>query len=55
MSGLTAGLPLRLSMMGIEGPKTSASRIPTALFNAERLRARLTAVVDLPTPPVRSN
>src|SRR3546814_1639521 len=33
------------------GPETSASRTPTRAPSAASARARLTAVVDLPTPP----
>eukprot|EP00982_Pelagococcus_subviridis_P016875 31499-Pelagococcus_subviridis.AAC.14 len=39
--------------MGTEGPKTSASRMPTRRPNDDAAaHARLTAVVDFPTPPL---
>lgn len=37
---------------GIEGPHTSASRIPTVDPAAASATARLAVTVDLPTPPL---
>ena len=39
------------SIFGIDGPKISASRIPTLYFNFFKAMAKLTEIVDLPTPP----
>ena len=48
----TSGLVSRPSRRGSDGPYTSASRIPIFQPSEARDRARLTAVVDLPTPPL---
>jgi hypothetical protein len=45
------GSPDKLSNVGIEGPKTSASRIPALNPLRANAKARLTATVDFPTPP----
>src|SRR5690606_520921 len=50
-SGLS-GLPDSPSMVGMLGPYTSASSTPTRAPSAASARARFTAVVDLPTPPL---
>ena len=47
-----SGLPDMPSMVGREGPYTSASSSPTDRPRAESAAARLTATVDLPTPPL---
>src|SRR5260370_38714165 len=39
-------------MLGIEKPQTSASRRPTVWTRFASIAARLTVVVDLPTPPL---
>src|SRR5690606_11284158 len=47
-----SGRPDSPSMVGMLGPYTSASRIPTRAPLAAIANARLTEVVDLPTPPL---
>lgn len=42
----------RFSRVGIEGPKTSVSRMPVRKLCLEKAKARLTARVDFPTPPL---
>lgn len=46
------GSPDRLSSVGIEGPKISVSRIPERSPRRAYARARFTAMVDFPTPPL---
>lgn len=41
------------TMSGSEGPYTSASKMPTLAPICASVYARLTAVVDLPTPPLQ--
>jgi len=45
-------VPARLSKVGIDGPKMSVSRMPVRRLWREKAKARLTASVDLPTPPL---
>lgn len=45
------GSPDRFNSVGIEGPKISASRMPVLWPARANDRARLTAMVLLPTPP----
>lgn len=54
MSGVILGSRAseRPRRVGIEGPKMSVSRIPVRRPCRENDRARLTASVDLPTPPL---
>jgi len=42
-------------MVGKLGPYTSASKMPTLAPICARVNARLTAVVDLPTPPLQED
>src|SRR5580700_103580 len=52
LSAVCRGLPLTASNFGIDGPKMSASSTPTLRPRSRKASARLTAVVDLPTPPL---
>lgn len=45
------GSPLRFSNVGMEGPKMSVSRMPVRHPLLTKAKARLTAIVDFPTPP----
>src|ERR1700738_5305313 len=47
-----SGFPLRPRRRGTDGPYISASRTPTRQPSEARPSARLTQVVDLPTPPL---
>src|SRR5580704_6591197 len=47
-----SGFPLRPRRRGIDGPYISASRTPTRQPSEASPSARLTQVVDLPTPPL---
>src|SRR5580704_12540316 len=47
-----SGFPLRPRRRGTDGPYISASRTPTRQPSAASPSARLTHVVDLPTPPL---
>src|SRR3984893_9350183 len=47
-----SGFPLRPRRPGIEGPSISASRTHTPQPSEASPSARLTQVVDLPTPPL---
>ena len=51
-SSTTVGFSRTPSMRGIEKPQTSASRRPTVWPRLASIAARLTVVVDLPTPPL---
>jgi hypothetical protein len=46
------GSPERFSSVGMEGPKISVSSTPLRWPCCANARARLTAMVDLPTPPL---
>ena len=45
------GSPERFNKVGIEGPKISVSRTPLRWPCRANANARLTAIVDFPTPP----
>src|SRR5580693_2311298 len=47
-----SGFPLRPRRRGTDGPYISASRTPTRQPSETSPSARLTQVVDLPTPPL---
>src|SRR3972149_6851870 len=47
-----AGVPRAPIMRGMSGPYTSTSTSPTRAPVSRRARARLTATVDFPTPPL---
>mmetsp|Transcript_14173 Transcript_14173/g.38398 ORF Transcript_14173/g.38398 Transcript_14173/m.38398 type:complete len:215 (-) Transcript_14173:84-728(-) len=50
---LVAGLPCKFIICAMEGPCTSPSSRPTRKFKrVAKATAKLTAVVDLPTPPL---
>ena len=51
-SSTTVGFSRTPSIRGIEKPQTSASRRPTVWPRLASIAARLTVVVDLPTPPL---
>ena len=49
---LNLGSPLRFINVGMLGPKTSVSNTPLRCPCRAKANARLTAMVDLPTPPL---
>ena len=48
----SSGRVVMPSMRGCDGPKTSASNNPTFNPSLDKATARLTEVVDFPTPPL---